>query len=175
MSLNAFLTLYIVRELGASKELAAMLMSVVFSSGLWAGPVGGYISDRIGSVRVIIVTGLVSGLLIWGLKSATLGFSLYAVLFLMGLNMAVRFPVTEVFIMGQTSPRNRSTVYGVYYFTMQYTGAVFAPVMGGFIDRFGFQTMYSFAAIAVTVVAVITSVFIWDAKDNYTPPASVQG
>ncbi|MFH1647697.1 MAG: MFS transporter [Chloroflexota bacterium] len=175
MSLNAFLTLYMVRELGASKELAAMLMSVVFSSGIWAGPMGGYISDRIGSVRVIIVTGVVSGLLIWGLKSATLGFSLYAVLFLMGLNMAVRFPVTEVFIMGQTSPRHRSTIYGVYYFTMQYTGAVFAPIMGGFIDRFGFQTMYSFAAIAVTVVALLTSLFIWDAKDNYNPPTPVQG
>jgi hypothetical protein len=36
--------------------------------------------------------------------------------------------------------------------------------MGGFIDRFGFHTMFNFAAYAVTAVAIITSLFIWDAK-----------
>jgi MFS family permease len=165
MSVNAFLTLYMVDNLGASEEVAAMSMSVVFSSGLWAGPVGGYISDKIGSVKVIIVTGLISGVLVYALKISTMGFGFYVVLWLMGLNMAVRFPVTEVFIMSQTSPKRRSTIYGVYYFTMQYTGAIFAPIMGGFIDRYGFSTIFTFSAIAVTAVAILTSIFIWDAKD----------
>ena len=116
-SINSFLTLYMVNELGAPKEMAAMLMSIVYSSGLWAGPVGGYISDRIGSVKVIIVTGLVSGLVTYALKLPALGFGFYAVLWVMGLNMALRFPVTEVFIMSQTGPKHRSLVYGIYYFT----------------------------------------------------------
>jgi len=147
-SINAFLTLYMVDDLGASKELAAMLLSVVFSSGLWAGPVGGYIS----------------GLLIFALKAVTLGFGLYAVLWAMGFIQAVRFPVTEVFIMSQTPAKRRSTIYGVYYSTMQYTGAIFAPIMGGFLDKYGFDVMLTFSAIVVTVVAIITSFFIWDAK-----------
>jgi MFS family permease len=167
MSLNTYLTLYMVDQLGASKELAAMLMSVVFSSGLWAGPVGGYISDRIGSVKVIIATSLFSALLVYGLKSVTLGFGLYAVLFFMGLNMAIRFPVTEVFLMGQTSSKHRSTIYGIYYMTMQYTGAVFAPALGGPIEKYGFGTIYTIASIIIAAVAIITSVFIWDAKDHY--------
>jgi DHA1 family multidrug resistance protein-like MFS transporter len=164
MSVNAFLTLYMVDELGASKQMAAMLLSIVFSSGLWAGPIGGYISDRIGSVKVIIATGLLSGLLIFALKEVTLGFSLYAILWVRGLNQAVRSPVTEVFIMSQTPAKYRSTIYGVYYSTMQYTGAIFAPIMGRFLDQYGFDVMWTFSAIAVTVVAVITSLFIWDAK-----------
>ncbi len=163
-SINSFLTLYMVNELGASKQLAGMLLSIIFSSGLWAGPVGGYIADRIGSVKVIIVTGLVSGLLIFALKAVTLGFSLYIVLWAMGFIQAVRFPVTEVFIMSQTPAKHRSTIYGVYYSTMQYTGAIFAPIMGTFIDKYGFDIMLTYSAIGVTVVAVITSLFIFDAR-----------
>jgi MFS family permease len=164
-TVNAFLTLYMVNELGSSKETAAMALSIIYSSGLWAGPVGGFISDRIGSTKVIIVTGILSGLIIFGLKEVTqMGWTLWIILWAMGFIQAVRFPVTEVFIMSQAPARHRSTIYGVYYSTMQYTGAIFAPIMGGFIDRFGFHTMFNFAAYAVTAVAIITSLFIWDAK-----------
>jgi predicted MFS family arabinose efflux permease len=164
-TVNSFLTLFMVNELGTTKETAAMALAIVFSSGLWAGPLGGWISDRIGSTKVIIVTGLLSGLIIFGLKAIDHpGLALWAVLWFMGLIQAIRFPVTEVFIMSQSTPKYRSTIYGVYYSTMQYTGAIFAPIMGGFIDKFGFHTMYNFAAYAVTGVAIVTSIFIWDAK-----------
>jgi MFS family permease len=163
-SVNAFLPVYIKEVLGASNEVSAMSLSIIFSSGLWAGPVGGWISDRIGSTKVIIVTGILSGLVIFALKAVSLGWGLWIVLWVMGVIQAMRFPVTEVFIMSQSPARNRSTIYGVYYSTMQYTGAVFAPIMGGFIDRFGYETMFGFAAWAVTIVAVVTALFIWDAK-----------
>jgi MFS family permease len=164
-SVNAFLSLYMKNELGASNEVAAMALSIVFSSGLWAGPVGGYISDRIGSTKVIIVTGILSGLMIFALKEVQLGMGLWVVLWVMGVIQAMRFPVTEVFIMSQSPAKHRSTIYGVYYSTMQYTGAIFAPIMGGFIDTYGFNTMFTFSAYAVTAVAVVTSIFIWDAKN----------
>ena len=48
---------------------------------------------------------------------------------------------------------------------MLYTGAIFAPIMGGIIDRFGYAKMFNFAAWTVTAMAVVTAVFIWDAKD----------
>jgi DHA1 family multidrug resistance protein-like MFS transporter len=164
MSVNPFLTLYMVNELGASKQVAAMLLSIVYSSGLWAGPVGGYISDRIGSVKIIIFTGIFSGLIIFALKEISLGFGLYAILWLRGLNQAVRSPVTEVFILSQTPAKHRSAIFGVYYSTMQYTGAIFAPIMGSLLDQYGFDVMWTYSAIVVTAVAVITSLFIWDAK-----------
>jgi MFS family permease len=171
MSILAFLTLYMTDELGASNELAGGLLSIVYSSGLWAGPVGGYISDKIGSVKLVIATGLLTGIIIYALKSVSLGPSLYIVLFLQGLNMAIRMPVTEVFIMSQTPARYRSTIFGIYYSTMQYTGAIFTPVGGYLIERWGFHYCFTVSAIAVTTVAAITSLFIWDAKDNYQPDA----
>ena len=163
-SVHAFLTLYMVNELGASKEVAAMALAIIFSSGLWAGPVGGYLSDRFGSTRVIIVTGILGGLVIFALKQVELGMGLWVVLWLMGLIQAIRFPVAEVFIMNQSPIKHRSTIYGVYYMTMQYTGAIFAPIMGRFIDIYGFGTIWTFSAYAMTAVAVLTSILIYDAQ-----------
>jgi len=71
-SVNAFLTLYMVNELGADKQVAAMALSIIYSSGLWAGPIGGLISDRIGSTRVIIVSGILSGLMIFASRKYSL-------------------------------------------------------------------------------------------------------
>jgi MFS family permease len=143
----------------------------MYLPGFAGGPIlGGWIADRIGSVKVVITTAIISGLIIFGLKSVTMGFGFYAILFILGLNAAIRMPVTEVFIMSQTPAKNRSTIYGVYYSTMQYTGAIFAPIMGWFIQKYGFNTMYTFSAIAVTSVAVITSLFYLDAKDHYSDP-----
>lgn len=167
MSILPFLTLYMTDELGASNATAGGLMSIVFSSGLWAGPVGGYISDKIGSIKVIIATGILSGVLIYALKLVELGPSLYIVLFIHGLNMAMRMPVTEVFIMSQAPGKHRSKIFGVYYSTMQYTGAIFVLPGGYLLERFGFDTMFTWASVGVAAVAVITAFFIWDAKDNY--------
>jgi MFS family permease len=164
-TVTAFLPVYIKEVLGSSNEVAAMSMSIIFSSGLWAGPVGGWISDRIGSAKVIIVTDILSGLIIFALKEVSLGWGLWIVLWVRGVIQAVRFPVAEVFIMSQSTAKNRSMIYGIYYSTMQYTGAIFAPIMGGFIDRFGYAKMFTFAAWAVTAVAVATALFIYDAKD----------
>jgi FSR family fosmidomycin resistance protein-like MFS transporter len=176
MSLNSFLTLYMVDKLGASDARAASLISIMYLPGVIGGPlVGGWISDRIGSVKVVIATSIISGLAVFGLRSVTMGFSLYALLFIMGLNMAIRMPVTEVFIMSQTPARNRATIYGVYYFTMQYTGAIFAPIMAGFIEKFGFYSMYTYAGLIVTAVAVLTSLFYWDANDKYVTGPGVPG
>lgn len=167
MSVMPFFTLYMTDELGASDATAAGLMAIVYSSGLWAGPLGGYISDKVGSVKVIIVTGLITGILIYALKWVELGFGLYAVLFFHGLNMTLRMPVTEVFIVGQAPAKHRSKIFGVYYCTMQYTGAVFVLPGGKLLDIFGFDTVFTVAAIGVTVVTVITAFFIADARDHY--------
>lgn len=179
MSVNAFLTLYMTDVLMAdiprsvSEPRAAMLISIMYIPGVIGAPIlGGWISDRIGSVKVVIATSIISGLVIFGIKSATMGPGFYAILFIMGLNMAIRMPVTEVFIMSQTPAKNRSTIFGIYYSTMQYTGAIFAPIMGGMIDKYGFDPIYTFSAIAVTSVSVITSLFYIDAKDHYSDPTA---
>jgi len=44
-------------------------------------------------------------------------------------------------------------------------GGILAPVMGSFIDRFGFHTTFSIAGGAVVLVALICAVFLWGSRD----------
>jgi MFS family permease len=174
-SVGTLLPLYLTSGLGASNAVGSGLaLTIVYSSGLWAGPAGGYLCDRIGSVKVIIATGLVSAMVMFLLRSVELGMGLWLTLWVMGLNQAVRFPVTEVFIMSQAPAKNRSTIYGVYYSTMQYTGSIFGPIMGFIIDRLevthggyeaAFKMMFNYSAWTVLAVAIVTALFIWDARD----------
>jgi MFS family permease len=122
--------------------------------------VGGYLSDRVGRVPVIIVTGLINGFLIYFIPLVGWGLGFFTILFFMGLSNALRWPVSEVFIMEQTSSRYRSTLFGVYYFTMHYTGAIFAPVMGGIIDRWGFNICFTISSGAVVLVTAVCSLFL---------------
>ncbi len=165
-TVQSFLTLYIVDVLGATKAQAAPALSLIFVSGFYGAPLGGYIADKIGSAKVIIVTDILSGLMIFVLIAIhSYGFAFWTVLFVMGAIQAIRFPASELFIMGQSPAKHRSTIYGIYYSTMQYTGAIFAFIVGYFIDIYGFPTMFTVSAYVVTAVAIITSFFIWDAKD----------
>ncbi len=164
MSITAFLTLYAVDHLGVTEKTAASLLSIVFFSGLWAGPVGGYLSDRIGRVPIIIITGLFSGGLIYFIPLVGWGFSFFTLLFLIGLSNALRWPVSEVFIMEQTTSRYRSTLFGVYYFTMHYTGAIFAPIMGTIIDRWGFNVCFTLASSTMIVVTGVCAIFMRGGK-----------
>jgi MFS family permease len=155
MSITAFLPLYVIDKFGASDQVAASLLSILWSSGLWAGPVGGYLSDRIGRVPVIVATGLASGLFIYLLNFAPWAIAFMAVLLFIGISNSMRMPVAEAFIIDQTTLRNRSTIYGMYYFTMGGTGAVFAPIMGSIIDHWGFHVCFTIVAVSVAVVTLI--------------------
>ena len=173
MSVNALMGFWLVDMLHVSDASVTWILSIMFLPAVFGGTMlGGWISDRIGAVKVIIATGIISGLIIFGLVGTTsLGFGLYALLFIMGINSAIRMPVTEVFIMGQTPAKNRATIYGIYYFTMQYTGAIFAPLYGWLVPKYySYHQIFMFSAIAVTAVSVATSFFFMDAKDSYNTP-----
>jgi FSR family fosmidomycin resistance protein-like MFS transporter len=168
MSVQALMALYIVDKLGATDTSVTWIMSVSFLPAIVGGTViGGWIADRIGSVKIIIVTGILSGLLIFWVRWSTgINFWFFLLLFIMGVNQAIRMPVTEVFIMGQTPSKNRATIYGLYYFTMQYTGAIFAPIYGWLVPNiYSYEQVFFFSAVVVTAVSVGTSFFIWDAKN----------
>ena len=78
--------------------------------------------------------------------------------------MFMRMPVSEAFIMGQTSTEQCST-YGIYYFAMQESGVVFAPIMGNFLDHFGFHSSFTMAGAAAVIVTFICSFFLRGSQD----------
>ncbi len=175
-SAMVFFSLYLVDHFGIEKQTAVYIVAISSFAGIWAGPLGGWTSDRIGRLPIIIISSIVGGLIIFGIRWIPYGPGLFALLLISGINIYVGAPVSEAFIMGQTSARNRSTIYGVYYFSGT-GGALFAPLMGYLIDRTSYQTVFMLAGAASILVSLICGGILWSSRNKssgaQTKPAPI--
>ncbi len=165
VSVISFIPLFLVDYFGVGEEAAAALLALVYSAGLWAGPLGGYLSDRLGRVPVMLAMSLIAGPIIYLLNVASFGWSLSVFLLAIGVVMYIRMPVTEAYVISQASERNRSTILGIYYFGSRGVPGLMMPVMGYLIDRLGFSTSFTIVGAAFAVVTLGCSIFLWGSRD----------
>lgn len=145
--------LYAVDVLGASEEQGAALLSIAYFGGIWAGPLGGHLSDRFGRVPVIIAVGFISGPAVYLLNHVSLGASLYAVLLLIGTTVHAGMPVVESHIISQVSPQKRSTVLGIYYMVSR-GGPAITVLLGHLVDTYQFFITLSCISAVMLLVAI---------------------
>jgi sugar phosphate permease len=164
----AFIPLFLVDRFGLSKEAAAVFLSIFYSAGLWASLLGGVLSDRIGSVPVVWTVCLITGPAIYLLNFMPAAVGVGAILFVLGICNYIRTPVSETYLVGHTSEKNRSTVLGIYYFSNIEGGGVLTPVMGFLIDRYGFYTSFSVAGTTVAVLSLICWAWLRGVRKKWT-------
>ncbi|MBA7493241.1 putative sulfoacetate transporter SauU [subsurface metagenome] len=164
-SVISFVPLFMVDHFGVSRETAAVFLALIFSSGLWASPLGGYLSDRLGTVPVVLVVCFIGGPAMYLLNLVPYGLGIGALLVILGIINYVRLPVSEAYIVGQTSERHRSTVLGFYYFGGLEGSGVLTPVIGYLIDQFGFYLSFTIAGAAVVVVTFACAILLWGGRD----------
>ena len=160
----SFIPLYIVDYFGTSEEAAAAMLSLAYFGGLWAGPLGGYLSDRLGRVPVMLSVGLIGGPALYLLNLAPFGWALSVVLIIIGMAMHLGMPVVEAYIISHTSERKRSTVLGIYYLGSR-GGPAIAPLIGYLIDHYGFYTSFSVVGVALVAVTLVCVVLLWGSRD----------
>jgi MFS family permease len=154
-----------VDNLNASADTGAFLFSLFHFAGLWAGPAGGYLSDRLGTKPVIITAGLIAGPAIYLLQFASLGWSIWLVLLLLGMCMYLSMPVTELQIISRAPARYRSTILGVYYFASRGGIGLSAPVLGFIADKYGFATSFTVAGAVMAGTALVCTFFLLRNRD----------
>ena len=161
MSIVSFVPLFLVDTFGTGKETAAASISLVYFMGLWAGPFGGYLSDRFGRIAIIITVCVMAGIVIYLLNIVPYGFGIGAMLVLIGILMYINTTSAQAFIADQTSDRNRSTVLGFYFFgNMEGTG-VLTPILGYLIDHLGFHTSFTISSAAIIATIIVCSAILW--------------
>ena len=160
ISTISFIPLFLVDHFKINEKTAAALLSIIYSGGIWAAPVGGYLSDRLGRIPVLLTVCFLAGPIIFLLNLVPYGLGTWMLLLLLGVCLAVRMPVMESYIVGQTTIRNRSTVLGIYYFTAMESGGVLTPVMGYLIDRFGFFRSFTIAGATLLLMTFICSLWL---------------
>jgi MFS family permease len=161
----SFVPLFLVDHFLIPKATAAALIAIIYSAGLWVGPIGGYLSDRWGRVPVILTVCTITGPLIYLLNLAPYRWGIVVLLVVMGITIYVRMPVAEAYIVGQTSQRRRSTVLGIYFFGNMEGGGVLTLIMGYLIDQYGFSASFTLAGAVALAVTLVCSVLLWSSRE----------
>jgi ACS family hexuronate transporter-like MFS transporter len=161
----SFVPLYANEIFGTSEAAAASLLAVANFAGLWAGPLGGHLSDRLGKVPVMLTVSLIAGPAIYFINQVSPGWSIWLVLLVMGFCQYVGMPVSESYIISHTPARNRSTILGVYYFTSRGGPGVIMPALGYLIDNYSYETCFTIAGASMAVVAILCTVLLWGRRD----------
>jgi len=164
VSTIVFIPLYMVDHFGAGKESAAISLAIIHSTGFWAGPLGGYLADRFGTLRLMLSLCFIIGPTIYLINMATYGPGFYILLIIIGMVMKMRQPVSESYLVGQAPAAYRSTLLGIYFFAGIEGGGVLTPLVGYLIDTLGFQMTFSISGGSVLITTIICSFFLKDKK-----------
>ncbi|MFC1898856.1 MFS transporter [Chloroflexota bacterium] len=164
-SVSSMLTLFAVDNYRVSEGTAAILLAFYHSGGIWAGPLGGHLSDRIGKVPVMLVLGFVASPALYLMGIMPFGWSIYAVLMLMGAAQYMGMPISESYIISHTSERNRSSVLGIYYFTSRGGPGILVPLIGYLFDEIGFSTSFTVLGASLFIIFLTCSIFLWKSQD----------
>jgi len=161
LSAISFLPLYAVDYLNVSEEVGAALLAIVHFAGLLAGPLGGYLSDRFGMVKVMVITVLIGGPLVYLLSLVSYGWVIYVLSFAIGMSMYMTMPVVESYIIGYVPEKQRPKVLGFYYFGSRGGGGAITPVIGYLIDRFSFSASFTVAGAFLVAVTLSCIGLLW--------------
>jgi MFS family permease len=158
----SLIPLFLVDILKTTEGAAAIYLAIIYSAGFWAGPLSGFLSDKLGrTMPLIIAVCLLAGPVIYLLNFAPAGIAIGTLLLLLGVVFNVRMPLTESYIVKETSDKNRSSILGIYYFMGLEGGGVLTPAVGFSLDKLGFASTFTIAAIATTAVTLLCLVWLF--------------
>ncbi len=160
----SFIPLYMVDQFHVQEKTAAAFVAIIYSTGLWAAPLGGYLSDRMGSVPVILTICFLTGPAVYLINVVPFGIGFGLLLLVIGAILMVRMPVSEAFIVGEVPEHLRSTILGIYFFCAIEGGGVLTPVMGVLVDHFGFYFALTASGASIVFVTFVCSFFLREGR-----------
>jgi len=152
--------LYAKNEFGMSPSSITLLGTGFFAAQFIAGPYLGRLSDKIGRVPVLIVsqTGTVISFIMLAFAATPL--MLFSARILDGITGG-NIIVAQAYITDITDPKDRTKALG-YIFAVFGLGFAIGPAIGGAIASAGIRLPYIAAAIAASIVVLIS----WRALDE---------
>lgn len=164
LGISAFIIAFVFRGLitfiptfyvsfGESLEASNLILFATLIPSIVGAPIGGHLSDRFGRLKVIALTLVPIGPLLF-LFAQTPGSFGPVLLFTIGLFRALNFPVYLAHASDIASLGEGGSSIGLVLGSVFAAGAISPSVVGYSIDIFGYQTTYQLLAMLALVSAV---------------------
>jgi FSR family fosmidomycin resistance protein-like MFS transporter len=159
MGASDFIPSYLVRDLSMTPTEAGVMFTIFLGSGLFAPYLWGYLSDRFGRRRVLMLAMGAATVLWFLIPYGRNNYQLVLILIPLGVVCQGVGGIIQAFVGEVTTKENRDLVYGIY-FTLAYSVGSLSPVILGYLaDSFGFQMGFSYVAL-VSLSAIIAAYFL---------------
>jgi MFS family permease len=159
-SVGAYYSMYAADHLKVAPAVVVLLMGIGPFVGMFAAPLGGYLSDRVGAIPVVIGSALIAGPLLYTVSLASNAWIFAVILVLIGITNMARAPSSEAYFVTHIPARRRATILGIYFFAGMELAGVMTPLAGKLIDSYDFAPVLIGAAISQFVLAVVCALFL---------------
>ena len=157
-SAMSFLPLYLVDKHAASPTYAAMLLGIIRGGGVVGSLFGGWLSDKWGGRNASFLTLIVTGPLVYLFTTLPFNTLLVIILILLGFFMQMRQATVQPYLINNTPPELRGTVFGLYFGLSLEGRSLGQPVVGHFMDTLGIGKVFHLIALisgALSAVALL--------------------
>ena len=156
----SFIPLFLVDVHHLSAATGSMWVTIIRMGGLVGSLFGGWLTDKWGRRKTIFLALIIFGPVIFLLARLPFGTALAVVFILFGWLMSMRETTMQTYLMDNTPPQIRATVFGIYFGFGQQGSSVIQPVAGNFMDIVGIAGVFNAIAlisIGLSVLAVVVA------------------
>ena len=157
-----FMTLYLTTQKNYSVAEAGQMISVYGLGALFGALLGGWLTDKIGSMRVQLYSLILSGMGYLVLGYAEQGIQIAGLLFVIAIVSEAFRPANATAIAEVTSPEIRARAYALNRLAVN-VGVTIGPAVGGFLATISY--MYIFWIDGFTCLAA--SILLWFFLDKF--------
>jgi FSR family fosmidomycin resistance protein-like MFS transporter len=160
-SLLPFVPLYLMDHFGLSSTMAAVWTSIVRASFVLGSLFGGWLSDRWGNKRTVLLTLIAIGPVLLVFTSANY-FAVVAIMMVaIGILWTMRETAVQTYLMGRTPLKMHGIVFGIYFGIGQQGQSLLQPVYGGFMDMFGISNIFLIVGLISLATSIATIFLAW--------------
>jgi MFS family permease len=170
-SVGSYYSMYAADHLKVAPAVVVLLMGISPFVGMFVAPLGGYLSDRIGAIPVVISSALIAGPLLFAVSLASNVWIFAVILVLIGITNMARAPSSEAYFVTHIPVHRRATILGIYFFAGMELAGVMTPLAGRLIDSYDFAPVLIGAAISQFVLAVVCAFLL---RKTATMPHTAQ-
>lgn len=159
-----FLVIYMNKEIGVSQSSAGLVLMVYGFGSLLTSPFVGKLSDKIGSLRVMKTSLIVTGLLLV-FYSVLKDYYLILLLTLVWSVISEAFrPANMSLISFETSVEQRKTAFALNRLAIN-LGMSIGPVIGGFLSQVDYSLLFYFNAVSSILAGIFLMVVHFDKRE----------